>query len=99
MREIRTRTIHVASGGAERSTESEARLRAESIIESETTRVHTVMHADGGGVVQTYRREGEEWVIDSRVRFDAHSPTRFTPRREPSRPDAIERLIERARRG
>lgn len=87
MRELRTKMIH-KTGTIERTSESTARSRAESVIESDTMMVHTIMHTDGSGVVSTYRRnEGEvEWAIDTRLRFTAGSPTRFTPRSEPSRP-------------
>ena len=46
----------------------DARVRAESWIESATTAVHTLMYADGGYVVWTYTRGSEgTWVRDTSI--------------------------------
>lgn len=87
LRDIHTKMIRTGADG-DRTVEGTATMRAESVIESDTSMVHTIMHADGSGVVCTYKRApGEtQWAIDSRLRFHAGGPTRFTPRAEPSRP-------------
>lgn len=62
---IRARLI-TKTGTQEISRDADARIRAESWIESETAAVHTLMYADGTYSVWTYTRGSEgRWVRDS----------------------------------
>jgi hypothetical protein len=79
---VRTRTI-TKTGCREISTEREAMVRAESVIESPTMMVHTIVYPDGSGSITTHRRAHEEhgWVFDARIEFDERNSTEFVPRR------------------
>lgn len=78
MPEIQVKTVtKQASALPERTVEAVATLRAESIIESDNIMVHTIVHADGEGLIHTYeRRDGhyycvmrQSWKADGRVTF------------------------------
>lgn len=74
--EIRVKCVTV-SGHARATSERSARSYAETIVETDWMMVHTIMHADGSGIVITHRKIDGAWVPAGVVRFDPNQPTRF----------------------
>jgi hypothetical protein len=79
---VRIRTI-TRSGCREIEQDRAATMRAETIVESDTMMVHTILYPDGSGSVVTHRRAAGDhgWIFDTRVEFSETRPTQAVPRR------------------
>lgn len=67
---VTVRTI-THSGKVEIASERDARTKAESVVETKTMMLHTIMYVDGSGCIARYARHGEEieWKLVAQEHF------------------------------
>lgn len=73
---VRIRTI-TRNGCREVEQERAATIRAETVMESPTIMVHTIMYPDGSGSIVTHRRAAADhgWIFEKRFEFDERGGT------------------------